>query len=98
MRETGATDPRDVPVYHLLHKMICLLVDYPGELAIEAQAEDEGVTFLIGAHPEDVGKIIGAQGRNAKSLRTIVSGIGSKMHRRFTLVIEDGGTGTRPSS
>ena len=86
-------DPRDVSVQHLLFRLIGALVDHPDETAIRLVSGEEGATFLINAHPEDVGKIIGAQGRTAKSLRTIVSGIGRKQGRKFTVVIEesDGG-------
>lgn len=86
-------DPRDTTVQHLLFKMICVLVDHPGETAVRLVSGEDGATLLIDAHPDDVGKIIGAQGRTAKSLRTIVSGIGRKQGRKFTVVIEesDGG-------
>jgi hypothetical protein len=78
--------------------MTCALVDHSSEVTIQTEAADEGATFIIRAHPEDVGKIIGAQGRNARALRTLVSAIGRKQQRRFNLVIDEGGTGNRPSS
>jgi predicted RNA-binding protein YlqC (UPF0109 family) len=86
-------DPRDVLVQHLLFRLISVLVDHPSETAIRLVSGEEGATFLINAHPDDVGKIIGAQGRTAKSLRTIVSGIGRKMGRKFTVVIEESDRG-----
>jgi predicted RNA-binding protein YlqC (UPF0109 family) len=46
--------------------------------------------LTIRANPLDVGKVIGNQGRTAKSLRTIMSGIGRKQGRRFTIVIDEG--------
>jgi uncharacterized protein len=93
-----ASDPRDASVYRLLFRMICALVDYPSEVTIQTEASNDGATFIIRAHPEDVGKIIGAQGRNARSLRTLVSAIGRKQQCRFNVVIDEGATGNRSSS
>jgi hypothetical protein len=97
MQNMEASDPRDTAVYQLLLRMTYALVDHPGAVAIRTEAGDEGATFIIRAHPDDVGKIIGAQGRNARALRTIVSAIGRKQQRRFNLVIDEGVTGTRSS-
>jgi predicted RNA-binding protein YlqC (UPF0109 family) len=84
-----AADPRDVPVHQLLQRILCVIVDHPGEVAILAEAETDGTTFIIIAHPSDVRQVIGSQGRTAKSLRTILGGIGKQMGRRFTVVIND---------
>jgi hypothetical protein len=86
----NANDPQDASVHQLLFKIVCALVDHPGEVSIQAEAGADGVTFLIAAHPEDLGKIIGSQGRTAQSVRTIISGIGRKLGRRFTLVVREG--------
>jgi len=90
-----ASDPRDAAVYGLLFRMTCALVDHSSEVTIQTEAGDEGATFTVRAHPEDVGKIIGAQGRNARALRTLVSAIGRKQQRRFNVVIDEGVTSNR---
>jgi hypothetical protein len=38
-------------------------------------------------HPEDLGKVIGRQGRTAKAIRTLLGASGMKVHKRFTLEI-----------
>jgi predicted RNA-binding protein YlqC (UPF0109 family) len=38
-------------------------------------------------HPEDLGKVIGRQGRTAKAMRTLLGASGVKLHKRFTLEI-----------
>jgi len=38
-------------------------------------------------HPDDLGKVIGKQGRIAKSIRTLLGAAGMKVKRRFTLEI-----------
>jgi hypothetical protein len=85
----NASDPRDASVHQLLHRLVCVLVDHPDDVAIRAEPGPEGATFLISTHLEDVGKVIGSQGRTAGSLRTIISGIGRKLGRRFTIVIQE---------
>jgi len=49
------------------------------------------VTVLeLRVHPEDLGKVIGRQGRTAKAMRTLLGASGMKLHKRFTLeILED---------
>jgi predicted RNA-binding protein YlqC (UPF0109 family) len=61
-------DPRDVPVSKLLHKIVSALIDQPEFLTVKTSATEDGATFTIGAHPDHTGKLIGKQGRNAKSI------------------------------
>jgi hypothetical protein len=83
-------DPRDVSVSKLLSKIVCALVDRPEFVVIKMHAAEEGASFAIEVHPDDTGKIIGRQGRNAKSLRIIVSAVGQKLHRRYVLMVDEG--------
>ena len=73
-----------------------LLVDLPDQVVIEAiSTQDETILRLHVAHG-DVGKIIGKQGRTARSLRTIISAASMKLKHRFSLDIveEDKGLET----
>jgi uncharacterized protein len=76
-------DPRDVSVYQLLSKMVCAIVDRPRSLIIETLWVADGAAFTARSHPDDIGKVIGRQGRNAHSLRVILSGGGQELHRRM---------------
>ena len=63
------------------------LVDHPNEVQVNA-IEGEQVTVLeLKVHPEDLGKVIGRQGRTAKSIRTLLGAAGMKLKKRFTLEI-----------
>ena len=63
------------------------LVDNPDEVVVNA-VEGEQVTVLeLKVHPTDLGKVIGRQGRTAKSIRTILGAAGMKMKKRLTLEI-----------
>jgi predicted RNA-binding protein YlqC (UPF0109 family) len=63
------------------------LVDHPDQVQVRA-VEGEQVTVLeLRVHPEDLGKVIGRQGRTAKSIRTILGAAGMKIRKRLTLEI-----------
>ena len=63
------------------------LVDLPDEVAV-SEVEGEQVTVLeLRVAPSDLGKVIGKQGRTARSIRTLLSAAGMKLNRRFTLEI-----------
>ena len=63
------------------------LVDIPEEVSVR-EVEGEQVTVLeLRVAPSDLGKVIGKQGRTARSIRTLLGAAGMKLHRRFTLEI-----------
>lgn len=63
------------------------LVDHPEQVQVKA-IEGEQVTVLeLRVHPEDLGKVIGKQGRTAKSIRTLLGAAGMKLRKRYTLEI-----------
>jgi predicted RNA-binding protein YlqC (UPF0109 family) len=71
----------------LLEVIAKALVDNPDEVVVNA-VEGEQVTVLeLKVHPTDLGKVIGRQGRTAKSIRTILGAAGMKMKKRLTLEI-----------
>ncbi len=89
------SDPRDVSAYNLLFKIVGALVDRPEVVVIEIQVTEDGATFTVHAHPDDTGKLIGKQGRNAQSLRIIMSGAGKKLRRRYAVAIHEENRGNR---
>jgi uncharacterized protein len=63
------------------------LVDHPEQVQVRS-VDGEQVTVLeLRVHPEDLGKVIGRQGRTAKSIRTILGAAGMKIRKRLTLEI-----------
>jgi len=63
------------------------LVDAPDEVVVTA-VDGEQVTVLeLKVAPSDLGKVIGKQGRTARSIRTILGAAGMKANRRYTLEI-----------
>jgi hypothetical protein len=71
----------------LIEAIAKALVDNPEQVAVHA-VEGEQVTVLeLRVHPSDLGKVIGKQGRTARSIRTILNAAGMKLKKRFTLEI-----------
>ena len=63
------------------------LVDIPDEVTVR-EVEGEQVTVLeLRVAPSDLGKVMGKQGRTARSIRTLLGAAGMKLNRRFTLEI-----------
>jgi uncharacterized protein len=63
------------------------LVDKPDDVSVR-EIEGEQVTVVeLRVAPDDLGKVIGKQGRTARSIRTLLGAAGMKLNRRFTLEI-----------
>jgi uncharacterized protein len=63
------------------------LVDDPASVVVESVQHDENTVLRLRVAPQDVGKVIGKQGRTARSMRTILGAVSMKLHHRFTLDI-----------
>ena len=71
----------------LVEQIAKALVDEPEKVSVQA-VDGEQVTVLeLRVSAEDLGKVIGKQGRTARSIRTILGAAGMKLNRRFTLEI-----------
>ena len=74
----------------LVEEIAKALVDYPDEVQVTAVEGSEVTVLELRANPEDLGKIIGRQGRTAQAIRTLLGAGGMKLHRRFTLEVLQG--------
>jgi len=71
----------------LVEEIAKALVDIPEEVSVR-EVQGEQVTVLeLKVAPSDLGKVIGKQGRTARSVRTLLGAAGMKLNRRFTLEI-----------
>jgi hypothetical protein len=71
----------------LIEDIAKALVDIPEEVIVKS-VEGEQITVLeLKVAPGDLGKVIGKQGRTARSIRTILGAAGMKLNRRYTLEI-----------
>ena len=65
------------------------LVDEPDAVRVEREERDDAIVLLLHVAPDDVGKVIGRQGRIARALRTVVRAGGARGSRRTLLEIVD---------
>jgi uncharacterized protein len=65
------------------------LVDDPDAVRVETEERDDATVLRLHVAPDDVGKVIGRQGRIARALRTLVRASGARRDRRVVLEIAD---------
>jgi predicted RNA-binding protein YlqC (UPF0109 family) len=71
----------------LIEDIAKALVDIPEEVSVSEVAGEQVTVLELKVAPGDLGKVIGKQGRTARSIRTILGAAGMKLNRRFTLEI-----------
>ena len=78
-------------VDELVREIAKALVDEPDAVEVETVAREENTVLRLRVAPQDVGKVIGKQGRTARSVRTILGAVSMKVHHRYTLdILEEG--------
>lgn len=71
----------------LVEQIARALVDQPDKVSVR-EVEGEQTTVLeLRVAQEDLGKVIGKQGKTARAVRTILAGAGMKIRKRFVLEI-----------
>jgi len=63
------------------------LVDNPDQVAVSEVLGEQTSVIELRVAKEDLGKVIGKQGRTAKAMRTILSAASTKMRKRAVLEI-----------
>lgn len=63
------------------------LVDQPEAVKVTRTDEENNVTIELAVAPEDLGKVIGKQGRTARALRSILTAVAAKDDKRSRLEI-----------
>ena len=71
----------------LLEVMVRALVDLPDRVRIAEVAGEQTTVFELNCAKEDLGKVIGKQGKTAKALRTILTAASTKLRKRSVLEI-----------
>jgi predicted RNA-binding protein YlqC (UPF0109 family) len=83
------TDAAVTQMQTLLIEITRALVDDTEAVRIELITSPEAVVLRLHVAASDIGKVIGKQGRTARSLRTILGAASMKLQRRFSLDIVD---------
>jgi len=76
-----------VAVEQLVREIARALVDEPTAVDVQSVDREENTVLKLRVAPQDVGKMIGKQGRTARSVRTILGAVSMKLHHRYTLDI-----------
>ena len=65
------------------------LVDNPDAVKVGSYEREQATVIELEVAHEDLGKVIGRQGRTARAIRTLLSAAGQRARRRYTLDILD---------
>jgi predicted RNA-binding protein YlqC (UPF0109 family) len=71
----------------LVEFMAKSLVDHPDQVEVKEKVGEQTTVVELKVAKEDLGKVIGKQGRNARSMRTILTAASSKLQKRSVLEI-----------
>jgi uncharacterized protein len=77
----------EVAMKELIEQIAKALVDSPDDVSVKAIEGEQTTVLELRVAPTDLGKVIGKQGRTARSIRTILGASGMKLRKRFTLEI-----------
>ena len=71
----------------LIESVVTPLVDYPEDIVVKMREEEKKLIYHLTVNEQDVGKIIGKNGRIAKAIRTVVYAAKSDTNKRIYLDI-----------
>lgn len=86
----------EVQDQQFIEYIVKAIVDHPDDVSTERTIDEMGTLISLHVNAEDMGTIIGKEGRTAKALRTLLRVLGAKNNARVNLkIIEpEGGRGT----
>ena len=73
-----------------LEHLVKGIVDHPEDVVIKEKTHRRGTTLEVRVNPEDIGKVIGRNGRTAKALRTVVSALAGRSVRVDLVETDEG--------
>lgn len=69
----------------ILESIILNIVDNKEAVSIKEQVDGENVVYQVNVADNDMGRVIGKQGRVAKAIRTLIKSLGAKERKRITI-------------
>lgn len=73
----------------LIYNIIEKIVDHPEEIVVEESQAGDDLTISIRVNQDDMGKVIGKQGRIAKAIRTVAKATATKRDLKVNVEILD---------
>ena len=74
----------------LVEVIASALVDSPEDVVVTETEDEKQIVLNLTVAPEDMGKVIGKQGRIAKAIRTVVRAAGSKGDKKIMVDLQYG--------
>lgn len=71
----------------LVRYIVINLVDNEEQVKIESVRENDSINIIVTVAPDDIGKVIGKNGRIAQSIRAIVKSVSAKEKIRYNVKI-----------
>jgi hypothetical protein len=78
-----------MPLKELIRAIAVELVDHPDEVEVTEIAGEHNCVVELRVAKDDIGKVIGKEGRTAQSMRTLLTAVSTKLGRRAHLDIVD---------
>ena len=75
----------------LIKYVVSTFADHPDEISYDITEENNTVNVVITLLPDDMGKVIGRQGKIAKALRTLVRAGSVKENKKYNVEIKEKG-------
>jgi len=82
---------KEMTVKELVEQIVKALVDNPDKVKVTQLDGEQSSILELTVAPEDLGKVIGKQGRNAQAIRIIIGAAGMKLKKRVNLEILEKG-------
>ena len=73
----------------ILEILIKGLVEHTDDVEITEKEENKSIVFEVKVNETDMGKVIGKQGRIAKSIRTVMKSVAGKEHKKVVIEFLD---------
>jgi len=76
-------------VTEVIEHIVGGIVEHPDDVDVQAKQRRNGLLYEVRVHPEDLGKVIGRQGRTATAIRKVVNAVSGKDGARIDFVDVD---------
>jgi predicted RNA-binding protein YlqC (UPF0109 family) len=71
----------------LIQYIVLALVDHPDQVQVKESEQDDTIIIELTVAKEDLGKVIGKQGRTARAMRSVLAAAAGKINKRSRLEI-----------
>ncbi len=72
-----------------LHDIAAAIVDTPEEVTVVREEDDDTITLILSVAPDDMGMVIGRNGRIARAIRTVIKAAAADCGKRVNVKIDD---------